>query len=292
MVEITYFKSLASINGALATQTFVPEEGNRIICQTIEDVLRTSQIVPNTYHSKLKPRLCVSLPTINYTGSYRPEGILFSTQKKPDYCSPLDLMALTTGDSLTSSDYGGAFIPNAEEFIFDSIEAMLELYSEPSVALAKLNSLRQDVGLLAISSISWYNECCFEDPLNISPIALVGKSDAILKTAEDFDLPVYASVESYTRNKKPLVTKKSSKPLSFFDFLQKSSVGALYRVGASFTIDAIVLGLMSGQFQDFIQDLDPEKLLRVAAYVVAINFVDYRFNVTNRLFDLSRKGFK
>ena len=35
--------------------------------------------------------------------------------------------------------------------------------------------------------------------------------------------------------------------------------------------------------------MNPEKLLRIAAYVVGINFVDYRFDVTNRLDRASRE---
>jgi len=81
---------------------------------------------------------------------------------------------------------------------------------------------------------------------------------------------------------------ETQKP-SLTDFTRKSVVGALYRVGTSFTIDALAIGMATGDLQSFAEDLDPMKLLRVATYVVGINFVDYRFDVTNRL-DRSAKS--
>jgi len=47
--------------------------------------------------------------------------------------------------------------------------------------------------------------------------------------------------------------------------------------------------MVTGDFQSFFEDLNPAKLLRVAAFVVGINFVDYKFDVTNRL-DKFTKG--
>lgn len=87
---------------------------------------------------------------------------------------------------------------------------------------------------------------------------------------------------------------------SLVDFTRKSVVGAGYRVGASFTLDAIYLtaagaigyylakkaGLEESVVQsasDFIKNLDPAKLVRVAAAVVLINFADYKWDITNRL---------
>ena len=91
------------------------------------------------------------------------------------------------------------------------------------------------------------------------------------------DLLTTRSTQSYKNN------PKQEPEFSFFDFLRKSSVGALYRVGASFTIDALAIGVATGDLQSFCEDLDPMKLLRVATYVVGINFVDYSFDVTNKL---------
>jgi len=93
---------------------------------------------------------------------------------------------------------------------------------------------------------------------------------------------------------------------SLYDFTRKSVVGAMYRVGASFTMDAVYLSLvaagtyyasenvdslesMGRGFSDFVHSLDPEKLMRVAGFVVGINFIDYKFDVTNKLDRVSKR---
>ncbi|MDP3027594.1 MAG: hypothetical protein Q8N63_07860 [Nanoarchaeota archaeon] len=90
------------------------------------------------------------------------------------------------------------------------------------------------------------------------------------------------------------------------DFTRKSVVGAIYRVGASFAIDAVyltavaaigyyltdkydALGSTITASSDFIHNFDPGKFARVVAAVIGINFVDYRFDVTNRLDTGTRK---
>lgn len=78
------------------------------------------------------------------------------------------------------------------------------------------------------------------------------------------------------------MSMKNNVGFSFFGFLRKSFLGSLYRVGSSFTLDALTLGLASGDLQGFFEDLDPLKLLRVAAYVVGINFLDYKFDLTDK----------
>ena len=96
---------------------------------------------------------------------------------------------------------------------------------------------------------------------------------------------------------------------SIYDFTRKSVVGAVYRVGASFAMDAVYLSLvaagtyytsehtnslesMTRGFSDFVRNLDSAKLARVTAAVVAINFIDYKFDITDRLDGLSKKAQK
>jgi hypothetical protein len=93
---------------------------------------------------------------------------------------------------------------------------------------------------------------------------------------------------------------KTGEKEGLYDFARKSVMGAAYRVGASFTLDALYLtaaGALTyymtentGSLQsiissasDFVKNLDPGKLARVAAFVVGINFVDYKYNVTEKL---------
>ena len=114
------------------------------------------------------------------------------------------------------------------------------------------------------------------------------------------------------------MTKKENKNLenktemdkpSLYDFTRKSIVGAGYRVGASFTMDAVYLSAVAAGtyyasenmdsldsiakgFSDFVGSLDPGKLMRVAGFVVGINFLDYKLDITNKLNNLTKKAEK
>ena len=102
------------------------------------------------------------------------------------------------------------------------------------------------------------------------------------------------------------IKEAGSKNSSLYDFTRKSMVGAAYRVGASFTMDAIYLTAagaigyylsekagvnesIARSAYDFVQNLDPAKLGRVATFVVGINFIDYKFDITNRLDKVTKK---
>ena len=150
-------------------------------------------------------------------------------------------------------------------------------------------SLRLSAGLQSIEKSFEYNECCFEESLNITPIGLVGTSNAIIQYATQYNLPLFPTTQVYVNHS---VSNNQTNKFSLGDFLRKSSVGALYRVGASFTLDSLAIGIATGDFQNFSEDLDPTKLLRIAAYVVGINFVDYKFDVTNKLDKFTKSMYK
>lgn len=112
-------------------------------------------------------------------------------------------------------------------------------------------------------------------------------------------------MESLEKKVKESETEKTSRP-SFGDYTRKSVVGAVYRVGASFAMDAVYLSLASAGtyyftkhqneiqsiyhgFSDFFKSLDIAKLGRVAGFVVAINFIDYKWDITNRLNNATKK---
>ncbi len=194
-----YFKSLATTNGRLATETYDSDSKTRFICQTLERILHLRTIHLNTRHSLLPKRISTSFLTGSYHGSYRPEGILFETSQDPTYCTPVDLMALTNGKTFSSSDYDSLFIPGSDSLIFDSVEEMLELFPEPINALSSLNSLRISAGLKIIDKPFLYNECCFETPVAMSPVALVGSSEAVVYAATEFHLPIYPSTRAYVQ---------------------------------------------------------------------------------------------
>lgn len=104
---------------------------------------------------------------------------------------------------------------------------------------------------------------------------IVGDSDELRKYAQENSLPIYNSYKEFEKEAKPKE--------NVYGFTRKSILGALYRVGASFTLDAMALTAQTGDMQGFLENLDAEKLLRVAGFVVLINFADYKWDITNKL---------
>jgi len=176
-------------------------------------MLETGVIKPNTTHSKLPQRLCASYLTDEYFGSYRPEGILFKTEERPSYCSPVDLMALTTGKSFTSSDYHCTFIEGSEKLVYDSVDEMLKANQSKENVLKQLNTLRKDSKLSKIKNAFNYNECCFEDEVNIVPVGLVGTSQELMEKAKKYHLPIYATTQDYVH-----LNLKENNKFSILDF--------------------------------------------------------------------------
>jgi hypothetical protein len=90
------------------------------------------------------------------------------------------------------------------------------------------------------------------------------------------------------------------------EFTRKSVAGAVYRVGASFTMDALYISLVATGsyylnehqteiqisyhgFSDFFKSLDVGKLARVTGFVIVINFADYKWDITNRLDKVTKR---
>lgn len=270
-----YFKSFVTMEQLPVTTTYDPDTNSRRTCQTLQEILETGTIKPNTTHSQLRKRLCVSLIHDGYKGVYRSEGLVFATEEKPGYAVPFDLMTLTSGKSFTSADYSHRFLDGSEVFRYESIDKMLRDYPYSEKAVRDLNKFRQQNGLDPVDDMALnYNECCFEEDVQIRPIALIGKSRAYHELSRKYDLPLYGAFEDYSRLRSP----------SLYDFTRKSMMGAIFRVGSSFAIDgAAYVAVTGGDLNRFFDRFEFDKFLSVTAAVIAINFVDYRFDITNKL---------
>ena len=177
--------------------------GKKRTCQNIDEILTNKVLKPNTLHDMLNKRLCVSKPTKEFNESYRPCGIIFKTNNKPNNCSPLDMMALTTGKSFTSSDYSSKFLKGSKDLIFTSAGEMLIKFPKPALALKEFNKIRKNNGLgnLSFKNIRKYNEICFENDIKIIPVALFGNCKEIKEIAKKFNLPVFKSVKDFLEKK-------------------------------------------------------------------------------------------
>ena len=192
----TYFKSLVTIDHHPVTMTYEPEIDARRICQTLEEVLEIKEVKPNTRHSQLQKRLCTSLICEGYPSTYRPEGLLFTTEIEPDYVVPFDMMALTTGETMSSVDYYSGFLPGFARFQYRRVEEMLKLYPDSETAIQELNIFREKYGLSLVDKKTMrYNECCFNSEIKITPLALVGSIEMYRGLAIRYDLAHYKTIQ-------------------------------------------------------------------------------------------------
>lgn len=190
-----YFKSFVTLDHQLVTTTYIPEMDARQICQTLEEVLQTRVLKPNTRHSQLRKRLCTSLICEGYPNTYRPEGLLYTTTNEPTYVVPFDMMALTAGQTMSSADYYHGFLPGFGRFRYASIEEMLKQYPDSARAIQALNQFREKYGLSCIEEETMrYNECCFDSEIKITPLALIGSNEMYKALAMRYNLPHYLNI--------------------------------------------------------------------------------------------------
>ena len=93
--EVYYVKSLEE---DFATKTLKGK--NKVTYQTMQNIIKTRTIKPNTKSFGRQRRLACSILNKNYTKTYRPHGIIFQTSNKPDYVSPFDLVLLSATNNI------------------------------------------------------------------------------------------------------------------------------------------------------------------------------------------------
>ncbi len=198
LMKTVYFKSFRTRgNMPLEISMRDPVTGANRTCQTLEEVLEKKTLKQNTRHHVLRDRLSVSCPSPDFPGSYRPEGVLFTTGNSPAYCAPFDLMALTDGKTFTANDFGSDFLPGYEQFVFPDIKSMIRVFPTSQHAVKALNQFRSAHGLPAFSQERAYSEICFEDEIKIEPIAIVGKSPEVYGLCWKNKIKRYDSVEDH-----------------------------------------------------------------------------------------------
>ena len=160
-----YFKGFRRMgtNSPLESIMFDPETKSLSTCQTLNEALTSRVLKANTLHPVLPKRLSVSLPTTEFPGAYRPEGILFTTTQKPSYCTPFDLMALTDGDKFNHEDYGSNFLKGYQEFVFSNFDSMSASFQNSSQAVKALNIIRTLQRLTPLKVNLGYNEIFYEE---------------------------------------------------------------------------------------------------------------------------------
>lgn len=206
----TYY--VKSLEEDFATKTLKGRK--KKICQTIQDIVKTKTIKPNTLSFGRKKRLSCTIIHKNYTKTYRPHGIIFQTPEKPSQIFPFDMGLLISSDKIIvkyyrikdSLDvyYNHKLIDGFEEFIFWDFHKLIKKISSPSIAWKKANEFRQAHGFKCLPNskrrLAEYNEAIFNKKIRIKPIALIGYRKETRKIAKELKLPYFASARQFFKS--------------------------------------------------------------------------------------------
>lgn len=204
-----YVKSLDSDH---ATKTLV---GNKkVVAQTLATIVATRTLKPNTVSFKQKKRLSTTVLHDNYTKTYRPQGIIFTTTQKPAYILPFDLALVAASDDIRVHYhrmrdnlhvfYNHALIPGYERFIFKNFSALMRKFDSPNSAWKAVNQFRVARGQHKLPASKFrlcsYNEAVFLKPVRIVPVAMFGYTRASRALAQKLGLICYrTAAEFYKR---------------------------------------------------------------------------------------------
>jgi hypothetical protein len=184
---------------------------NKVVYQTLENIIKTGTIKPNTKSFGYKRRLACSLLHDEYTKTYRARGIIFTTKDKPNYIAPFDMVLLAQTDNIIVQYYriennlhvyyNHKLIPGFKEFIFKDIKSMTEKIPNPRVAWEKVNKFRMSHGYKKLSRQKYrlvqYNELIFEKVIKIKPVAIYGYTKEARMIAKKVGLPCFPSAKKF-----------------------------------------------------------------------------------------------
>ncbi|MBT3642376.1 hypothetical protein HN604_01460 [archaeon] len=204
--EVFYVKSLEEdfISKTLRAK-------KKVDFQSIEDIIKTKKINPNTKSFGKKSRLACTALSKNYTKTYRQQGIIFKTKDKPDYVSPFDLILLTKTNKIIvqyyriknnlHQYYNQELISGFEKFICKTAKEMLEKFPSPETAWKEVNKFRVKNGYKLLPKQKYrlveYNEVIFHNPVKITPIALYGYRKNSREIARKLRLPHFISAKKF-----------------------------------------------------------------------------------------------
>ena len=202
-----------SLEEDFATKTLRKKE--KVTFQTVENIIKTKTIKPNTKSFGQKKRLACTLLSKQYTKTYRSQGIIFTTKDKPAMVSPFDLVLLSDADKIVVHYYrikdklhlyyNHSLIPGYKQFIFKDYNAMIKKYPSPERAWIAVNTFRKKKGYKALSKQKFklvqYNEVIFLKPIKIIPVAVYGYKKESRMIAKKLGLPHYRNAKEFWNKK-------------------------------------------------------------------------------------------
>lgn len=179
--------------------------------QSIESILKTKTIKLNTKSFGRKRRLACSFLHENFLKTYRPQGLIFQTKTKPDFIYPFDLVLLSDAEKISVHYYriknnlhiyyNHNLIPGFEQFVFASINKMLNEFSSPKKSWREVNKFRVEALYKKLPKQKYrlveYNEVIFHKPVKIKPIAVFGYRKNVRKIARKIGLPHFITAKKF-----------------------------------------------------------------------------------------------
>ena len=207
----TYY--VKSFEEDFCTKTIIDKK--KVTCQTLEEIIDSGLIKPNTKSFGQDMRLSTTVLSDNYLKTYRPQGIIFETNEKPNYILPFDLVLLSDAEDIIVHYYrikdnlhiyyNHKLIDGYEKFIFGSFDKMIELFDSPKKAWKSVNDFRVSKGYQALPKAKYrlveYNEAVFEKPLFIKPIAIFGYRKRARELAQKYNLRYFKSAKDFYSRK-------------------------------------------------------------------------------------------
>ncbi len=204
--EVYYVKSLEE---DFTTKTI--KNKRKVSFQTIQNIIKTKAIKPNTKSFGRERRLSCTMLSKSYIKTYRPHGIVFQTEERPSYIFPFDLVLLSATDRIIVHYYriknnlhvyyNHTLIPGFEKFIFKDLHSMIQKYPSPRIVWKEVNKFRVKNGYKVLPDSKYrlveYNEAVFHKTIKINPIALFGYLPQTRKIARQLHLSYFVSAKHF-----------------------------------------------------------------------------------------------
>ena len=186
----------------------------KIANQTIENIIETWIINPNTVSFNEPVRLSTTILWKNYVETYRPEWIIFETKQEPKHIFPFDLIVLTDNDTFEVHYYkmeGNLWffyqrnlIPWYEQFKCTSYDEIVQKYPTIEDVIDAVNTFRIHHGFKALpedkTRLIQYNEAVFQEPVKIHPVAIFWTNERAKQVAKTCNLPYFGSAKEFYKS--------------------------------------------------------------------------------------------
>ncbi len=179
--------------------------------QSVQNMIQTKVIHPNTKSFGRKSRLSTTILNPNYLKTYRPQGIIFQTKIRPSYILPFDLVVLSDAKKIIVHYYrikdnlhfyyNHGLIPGFERFIFKDFSDLLDRFPSHAKVWKEVNDFRSGAGFkklpLSKRRLIEYNEAVFERSIPINPVAIFGYSKKARAIAKKYNILYFRTARDF-----------------------------------------------------------------------------------------------